>query len=519
MDSATTTPLGSVDTVVACPNCGNRFEVGEALANHYRQEAQAEARHTSAALEEKVRADERRRLEESNGIELEDLRRRAEEAEVNLKEAREVELALRTRQRELEQREQAIPLEIAKGREALEEKVRADERRRLEESNGIELEDLRRRAEEAEVNLKEAREVELALRTRQRELEQREQAIPLEIAKGREALKAEVEREHSEDFETRARELEARNQRLAEQLQDALWRNRDGSPQEQGPIRQEIFAEALSELFPTDEITNIKRGKAGADVHESVHTPDGGVAGLLLWEYKSGTKWDAKWVTKLATDRAEAKADVGIIVTTASPPAGPGLHQIGDAWVVDPANALIAARLFRHLLVSLFVQASIGDGREDESGRVYDFVHSRGCVESLRNLMQASLNQQKELDAERSSLLGHWDRRQQTIDGSIEALARLVNGFEGAGATLPESLHVPLPAGGRAQLVPAHTAKALGLGKKRLPPGPNLPGLGEIKSIAMTCRACGQNFEAESRPGRRPVLCPKCKEARSNRAG
>jgi hypothetical protein len=504
-----------VDTKVECPSCGTTFEVGEALANHYRQDAEEQACRATAAAEQGIRADERRRAEEAAGLERADLTRRAEEAEEQLTNAKQAELELRSRERDIGRREQEVVLEIARGRAEAERQIRADERRRAEEAAGLERADLTRRAEEAEEQLTNAKQAELELRSRERDIERREQEIVLEITRGRDALKTELEHQHREDFEARERELEAKNQRLEERLQDALRKNRAGSPQDQGPIRQEIFAELLAEAFPSDEVSNVRQGKAGADVHQVII--DSEAVGMILWEYKSGTKWDAKWVSKLDNDRRKARADIGIIVTSAPPPQGPGLHQIGDAWVVDPEHAVLAAQLFRHLIVRVHTQAQIGEGRDDAAGRLYDFVHSQSFVDGLARILQTTTLQQQELDAERSSLVGHWERRQRTIHQSTEALARLVVGLEGSGAMLPESVHVPLPAG-TTQLVAPSAAPSLGRRKKELPSGPTLPGLAitEIRTISIECRACGGEFLTEPRRGRRPVLCPRCREARSN---
>jgi hypothetical protein len=504
-----------VDATVQCPSCGTTFEVGEALANHYRQDAEEHVRRATAAAEEGIRADERKRAEEAAGLERADLIRRAEEAEEHLTNAKAAELELRSRERDIERREQEVVLEIARGRDEAERQIRADERKHAEEAAGLERADLTRRAEEAEEQLTNARAAELELRSRERDIERREQEVVLEITRGRDALKTELEQQHREDFEARERELEAKNQRLEERLQEALRKNRAGSPQEQGSIRQEIFAELLAEAFPSDDVSNVRQGKAGADVHQIVIDSD--AAGMILWEYKSGTKWDAKWVSKLNNDRLKARADIGIIVTSAPPPEGPGLHQIGDAWVVDPEHVMLAAQLLRHLIVRVHTQAQIGEGRDDAAGRLYDFIHSQSFVDGLARMLQTTALQQQELDAERSSFVGHWERRQRTIHQSIEALARLVVGLEGSGALLPESVHVALPSG-IAQVVAPSPAPAVGRRKKELPPGPTLPGLAvtEIRTIAIACRACGSEFQTQPRRGRRPVLCPRCREARSN---
>lgn len=443
MAGAVVTADTPTDTVVECPECGNSFEVGEILANHFRQEAETQARRITAQAEEEIRADERRRAEANNTLELTDLRRRTEEAE-----------------------------------------------------------------QEAKV----AKEAELALRSRERDLEQREKDIELELARGRDVQKAEVEREYHEDREAERRELLAKNQRLQERIEELAHKSRDGSPQDQGTIRQEIFAEVLQREFPIDDVTNIRPGKPGADVLHVIHSPIGETCGSILWEYKSGTRWESKWLTKLATDRSKQNADVGVIVSAVHPPEGPGLHLLGDVWVSDPSNALLVATLLRHLLLTVHRQVMIGGSQEEAGVRIHTFIHSPSAIESLAGFLQVMFDQQHELDAERSSLLGHWENRQKTIDNGFIAVARYVAGLEGAGAILPESLHIPLPRGS-VQLIPPGLARRR---PKELPPVPTLPGITvkEIKHIVINCRSCGQDFETEPRPGRRPVLCPDCKEAR-----
>jgi hypothetical protein len=425
---------------VQCPHCGGTFPLGEALAHRFQESAEAAFRQDLADAEGRIRAEERERLKQRPDLERDDLRRQLLET-----------------------------------------------RRSLKESQAAELE----------------------LRSRERTVEQREQAFELEVARSRRQLKAEVEKEHEADHQVRIRELEAQVKAMGTHLKEAARKADGGSPQSRGLIRQGMLGEALSEACPDDEVEVIAHGKAGADVRHIVCSRIGVEAARLLWESKVTARWSNRWLVKLKADRARERADLAILVTAAPPPEGPGLHLKGDIWVVDPDTAAHVIHLFRQLVLTLAQQAARATRSVDAASQVYDWLGSPRCAELLERVMASLAAERTALEQERAGMTRHWASRQQAMDSGVEAVALFVAGLQGAGALLDGTL-MPLPGTNAGGSVLSARMRALGRGPTNPPALPAAPG-NTPTTVKLTCRACENRFEAPARRGRRPVLCPDCR--------
>lgn len=383
------------------------------------------------------------------------------------------------------------------------ERIRADERRRTTAERDLVVADLRRERDEALAGRKEAERAELEMRSRERAVEQHEKNVKRDVARHRQEVKAEAAAELQADHEAEMRELQQLNERLRADLAKASRRAIPGSPLERGFIHQDVIGEEFRRSFPTDHIEVTPRGQAGADVRQYVGGRIGGSAGLLLTEVKWAQRWDSTWMPKLRTNLRASGAKVGLLISVAPPPEGPGVRPIGDSlWYADHETAEMAIVMLRESILALAHRDAVHARHADTHGQVYEYLTSdAGGIDDLRQFIEGLAGDAKSLRDEQTAMGRTWKLREEGLRKCSVAMGRFVAGLEAAGAVLPNDLRFRLPGcDGQGQ------APAVGAAET--------PALEMRSGVAhRTCRGCGKALEAPSRRGRPPVLCSDCRAA------
>ena len=160
---------------------------------------------------------------------------------------------------------------------------------------------------------------ELALRKRERELEERANAQDLEVERKldteRKTIAAETAQRVTEKYRLQEQEREKVIRDLRNQLEDAKRTAEQGSQQTQGEVLELELEQFLGAAFPHDDIQPVPKGKRGVDVVHTVYTPTGYCCGTIIWESKRTKSWGGDWLAKVKDDQQEAKADVAVIIS------------------------------------------------------------------------------------------------------------------------------------------------------------------------------------------------------------
>ncbi len=232
--------------LITCPNCGHEFELSDALTGRIREHLKAELFQEIQRREANVKKDieslqaekdeiqknreaidqevenklkERiaqieekaeKKIEYKYYEQLNELKEIVKEKEESLKTFREQEVALRKRQRELEEAQESMELSISRKVEEGKEKIVEEAAKKINEQYSTEIADLKSTLKEREKNIEEYRSQELELRKKQRELEDSKKALELDVARRideerdkikQEAVKAASEEHRLKDME------------------------------------------------------------------------------------------------------------------------------------------------------------------------------------------------------------------------------------------------------------------------------------------------------------------------------
>ena len=219
-----------------------------------------------------------------------------------------------------------------------------------------------------------------------KELEKDKENNKKAIEKARESAtaiaNAKAENKALKDREKDAQEkaaLKIKLERVTKDLQRAKQRTEQGLTADQGAAQHNLLGDNLKKIFSEyqDEIKPYETGEAGADwLH--IIKDKGTVIGKILYESKQTQRFAQDWYGKLQGDLNDAKADVGIIFTTAVPKefdSKKGFIEKGNIFVCNfNFEKLKILALFQRKLLLLL--NSINKNNEDNKISALEFLNS-----------------------------------------------------------------------------------------------------------------------------------------------
>ena len=238
--------------------------------------------------------------------------------------------------------------------------------------------------------LKETADAKLAAENKIAELQAgQEAAVAFRVREAREALEKDkanaiglAQAKHFEEMQKAQKLVDDLNRKLQNKTAEEL-----------GEGAEVDLFEALKAEFPTDLITRVGRGNAGADVmHEVRH--NGTLCGLLVYDSKNHGAWRGEHAAKLREDQLAAKADHAILSTRKFPAGAQQLHIENGVVLVNPARAVMIAKILRRQTVQLHTVKASNQERSRKSDEIYAFMTSERFEQFVGTVMGAT----KDLD-------------------------------------------------------------------------------------------------------------------------
>ncbi len=168
--------------------------------------------------------------------------------------------------------------------------------------------------------------------------------------------------------------------------------------------------ETLKDAFPGDTITRVKKGQPGADIHHDV-MHKGEFCGRFVYDSKNRQAWQYTYVTKLREDQLEAKADHAILCTTVFPSGKKELCVESDVVVVNPARAVHIIHLLRRAMIEMHVRGLSMKLRAEKTNKLYRFITSASYSQRFNQVVRLT-EEMLELDVqEKKTHDTVWKRR------------------------------------------------------------------------------------------------------------
>ena len=383
------------DAHVTCPNCEHEFSLEQGFARQALEGIEA----ASADALSKLREDERTATE-----------KRAQQREKLLQEA------------------QARALDDARRQIAEQARLTSEQ---AQQASRLQFEALQKQFATAQGQLAQLRTEQLQLREERQLLKDERDTLTLEVRKQVDAQLAQREAlVRSQEQERNAldkAELQKKLDDMAGQMAEMQRKAEQGSQQLQGEVLELALEEGLRRAFPLDVIEEVKKGQRGGDVVHHVQSRSGAKAGVLLWETKRATVWNAQWLAKLKEDMRAAGADAGVLVTMGNAlpkdwSAGTQFGLVDDVWVVTWPVAVQLAEVLRAGLLDVHKQRLASAGKGEKMEAVYDYVTSPQFAQKLKAVHEAFQRMREELEAEKNQTLQRWARREKQLEAGKAAL-------------------------------------------------------------------------------------------------
>ncbi|MEW6185463.1 MAG: DUF2130 domain-containing protein [Thermodesulfobacteriota bacterium] len=396
--------------LITCPNCGKEFELSDVLTGKIRE-------HLRAELQQDV------------------VRREGE---------------LKKRLKALQEKEEAI----AKARDTLEEQVQEGIKERLkdieEKANkkvegkyADQMNELKESLEEKEEAIKGFRQQEIALRKKQRELEEAKQEAELAIARTLDEERAKIQeaaaRKVTEEHRLKDLEKDKIINDLKASLEDMKRKAEQGSMETQGEVLEQDFEVQLKGFFPHDVIQAVPKGIRGADIIHCVRTPFGHDCGIILWETKNTKAWSASWIQKLKDDMITTRATLAILVSVVMPENIARFGHLDGVWVSDPVCALPLAAALRDQLIAVNRERSISVGKNEKIEALYQYLSGTEFKQKIEGIVEAFTSMQDQLNQERRVMEKHWKYREKQIQRVVKNTVGLYGDMQGIiGGQIPK---------------------------------------------------------------------------------
>lgn len=442
----------SQDTI-KCPKCGEIIKLSEAISHDMEISIKTKI---EKEFETKLIAERKQLLDkamkdaaDSVKVELSDLKEQVAEKTKKLEESQRQELELRKRERQINDKEEALKRDFEakemqlKDALMLEKKqIEAKIRQEIQLGQKMQLADLKEQLDEKTKTLEIVQQQELELRKQQRKLEEDKRTFELEMARKidieRQTIAEKVSRDADEKHKLKDAEKDKQLTDMRKQIEDLQRKAEQGSQQTQGEVLELEIERMLTENFPFDEIVPVSKGVKGGDVIHIVKTQSGHICGKILWETKRTKVWSDGWIQKVKDDQREAKADLSVIVSEVLPKTLHHFRQIDNVWVTDiPSSASLALAL-RVVLTQVAKAQEIQTGKEEKKEIVYNYLTGIEFRNRIQAIIESFVTMKGDLDSEKRAMAKIWAQREKQIEKITLNIAGMRGDLEGiVGASLP----------------------------------------------------------------------------------
>lgn len=402
------------ENLITCPECGAEIDVNEVL---YHQ------------LEERVKKDfdmknaKRQRELERKLKEIDEEKKRIEETREDLK--KEIEAGIQKKLREEKAR--------------IEKAVRSQ----IEGENSERLKELEEEIQAKSAQLKELNKTKAEVERLKREKDCLREEIALEkeqeLTKRLSEEKQRIQKQLEESSFFKIKEKEKIIDQLKEQLEDAKRKAEQGSVQLQGEVQEIEIENLLRQLYPIDEITEVKKGQRGADVLHEVRNSQGSLCGKIYYESKRTKDFQKAWLDKLKNDNLQVKADILVLVSEALPEGTDkyGLHD--GIWICSFHEVKALSLVLRHSIIQVHTVNQAHKGKGTKMELLYEYLTSNEFRSQFEAIMKGFKELQDSYFDEKLKMQKIWKEREKQLDRILANAVDFYGSLKGiAGSSIPQ---------------------------------------------------------------------------------
>ena len=253
--------------------------------------------------------------------------------------------------------------------------------------------------------------------------------IQTQLAKAKDEALEEAKNTVGEEWRLKYEQLEKQHNQTKDALETAKRRSEQGSQQIQGEVLEDDIYSYLTEAFHDDEVSRVKKGRAGADVIQKVRRFQQ-ECGIIVWEVKNA-KWNRQWISKLKGDVASVSADVGILVSVNVPEEVDSFGFMEGILVTKPSYVIPIATVIRSNLMAMRELNISLMGRDERMNRLQEYITGPEFRSRISMIAENFKEMREELEAEKRATMKRWAKQEKRLDALAQGTVSMYGDFQG----------------------------------------------------------------------------------------
>ncbi|HAR96725.1 MAG TPA: DUF2130 domain-containing protein [Deltaproteobacteria bacterium] len=324
----------------------------------------------------------------------------------------------------------------------MKQQLTADAMKKAQEEASAEVSALRDELNEKSQKVKDSQKRELEFAREKRQLQERLEQFDLEVEKRliseRSQIKQDVEKNVSDAYKLKERELQMKIDSMSEQIDDLKRKAEQGSPRDRGEVMELELEDILRNSFPNDVIKPVAKGVRGADVLQDVFE-QGQHCGTIIWESKRTKAWSDGWLSKLKDDQREAGAEVAVLMSLVLPKDVESCACLNNIWVTCYDFAIPLASALRAGLGQTARARKASENRGEKMEMLYGYLSGPEFRQRVEAIVEAFATMKTDLDKEKRAIMKAWSKREKQIERVMRSTVGMYGDMQGIiGSSLPE---------------------------------------------------------------------------------
>ncbi|RIV25473.1 DUF2130 domain-containing protein [Fibrisoma montanum] len=342
---------------------------------------------------------------------------------------------LRQQKLTLQRKEQEQQLEIQQAINAQVKAIQAEALHKARTEQEAMIGTLQAELRDKSATVKSLQQQELNLLRQQRELEEKQAALALDVEKQLRTERADIEakalQKARDESYLKEEEQQGLIRSLTEQLHAMKRKIEQGSQQTQGEALEVALEKLLSDTFPFDQITEVSKGVNGADLIQDVRNEFGRLCGRIIYESKRTKAFGGNWIDKLKADQQRHNGDLAVLVTEAMPADMRHFGLMDGVWICTFAEVKALVSVLRMGVLKVSEVQTASENKGDKMQRLYDYLTGNEFQQCVRSIVRAFQAMQAGLDQEKRAMKKIWSQREKQIEAVIDSTTSMVGAIGG----------------------------------------------------------------------------------------
>jgi hypothetical protein len=255
----------------------------------------------------------------------------------------------------------------------------------------------------------------------------------------------EIKRKLTDEFQLKLYEKELQLNSFKKTVDELKRKAHQGSQQLQGEAYELAVERVLNEKFPFDRISEVKKGKKGADTLQIVMASNGDEAGTILVESKNTKAWGSDWISKGKEDQREATASMLVIVSEVLPSGVTHFGLIDGVWVTDFANLPNLILALRIQILELYQVRRANEGKGEKMDCLYQYITENQFKQRVEGIIQGFTMMKTSLEKEKAAMNRIWAQREKCLEMVMGSTSAMYGDVEAIiGSALPKVSYLEL---------------------------------------------------------------------------